>query len=269
MSHRFARLSLIGALMVLVVVTAACGEANAAPSSQGFVTVTPAPSSQGSATPTPAPNTPTTDIGVSGTGHVFAAPDTAIASVGVEITGSTLAQATSDASTRMTAVLGKIKSLGVDSKDIETTSYNVNPITSNPKQGETPSITGYRVSNIVQVKIRNLDNVGKILDAAIGAGANSLNSLFFTVDDPTSFEKDARQQAVANAIAKANTLAAAAAVKLGPIISITENVSAPLPIFNRAAAPAAIGLGGGAPGPVESGQTEITVNVEMHFQIAQ
>jgi uncharacterized protein YggE len=257
MFNRYARLSLIVVLMVLVIVTAACGVANAAPSLQG------------TATPTPGSNSPTTDIGVTGTGHVFAKPDTAIATVGVEITASTLAQATSDANTRMTAVLDKIKSLGVDSKDITTVSYNVNPITSNPKGGETPQITGYNVSNIVQVKIRKLDDVGKILDAAIAAGANSLNSLFFTVDDPSSFQKDARTQAVADAMAKAKTLADAAGVKLGGIISISENVSSPRPILERAAAPAAFGLGAGAPGPVETGQTEITVNVEMHFQIAQ
>jgi uncharacterized protein YggE len=257
MFNRFARIGLIGSAIVLVIVTAACGVAKAAPPAQGSVT------------PTPGSNAPTTDIGVTGTGSVFAKPDTAIATVGVEITGSTLAQATSDASTRMTAVLDKIKSLGVDSKDIATTSYTVNPITSNPKEGETPQITGYHVSNIVQVKIRKLDDVGRILDAAIAAGANSLNSLYFSVDDPSSFQKDARTQAVNDAMAKAKTLADAAGVKLGPIISISENVSGPRPIFDRVAAPAAIGLGAGAPGPVETGQTEIMVNVEMHFQIAQ
>ena len=169
----------------------------------------------------------------------------------------------------MTAVLAKIKSFGVDPKDIATISYNVDPITSNAKEGETPAITGYHVSNIVQIKIRNLDNVGKILDAAIAAGANSLNSLYFTVDDPSAYQKAARQQAVSDAMAKAKTLADAAGVKLGSIISISENVSTPITFFNRAAAPSAVGLGGGAPGPVETGQTEITVSVEMHFQIAQ
>jgi uncharacterized protein YggE len=257
MLHRYGRFSLVAGLLVLVAVTAACGVANAAPAFQGSVT------------PTPGPNAPTTDIGVSATGHVFAPPDTAVASVGVEITGSTLSQATSDAATRMTAVLDKIKSLGVDPKDIATVSYNVNPITSNPKEGETPAITGYHVSNIVQVKIRILDNVGKILDAAISAGANSLNSLYFTIDDPTAIEKIARQQAAADAIAKAKTLADAAGVKLGPITSISENVSSPIPFVSRAAVPAAIGFSGGAPGPVETGQTEISVTVEMHFQISQ
>lgn len=257
MSNRYTRPALIGTMLVLIILSAACGVAKAAPRAQGTVS------------PTPGPNTPTTDIGVTGTGSVFVKPDTAIATVGVDITASTLAQATSDASSRMTAVLDKIKSLGVDSKDITTTSYTVNPITSNPKEGETPQITGYHVSNVVQVKIRKLDDVGKILDAAIGAGANSLNSLYFTVDDPSSSQKDARTQAVTDAMAKAKTLANAAGVSLGPITSISENVSVPRPLVDRYAAPAAIGLAAGAPGPVETGQMEITVTVEMHFQIAQ
>lgn len=252
MNHRFAGYILAAGLLTLGVAGAACGVANAAPSAQS------------TSTPVPGGNAPTTDIGVTGTGQVFTKPDTAVASVGVDITGSTLAQATADASTKMTAVLDKIKSMGVDPKDITTVTYSVNPITSNPKEGETPAITGYHVSNIVQVKIRNLDNVGKILDAAIGAGANSLNSLSFTVDDPTPFERTARQQAVADAMAKAKTLADAANVRLGPIISITENVSVPRPLFDRVAAPAAV-----APGPIETGQTQVIVNVEMHFQISQ
>lgn len=254
MLHHITRLGLIGGLLVLVVGTTACGVANAAAPSLGSPAVT------------IDTTTPTTDIGVTGTGDVFASPDTAVASVGVEITGTTLAQATADTSARMTAVLAKIKSMGVDPKDIATVSYSVNPITSNPKEGEIPSITGYQVTNIVQVKIRNLDNVGKILDAAIAAGANSLNSLYFSIDDPSSIQASARKSAVADAMTKAKTLADAAGVKLGPIISLTENVSGPRPLFSRAAVPAALGV---APGPIESGQTQVSVSVEMHFQIVQ
>jgi uncharacterized protein len=252
MSNRFARIALIIAAVVLVAGALAWGVAQAAPPRQGAAT--------------PTPGAPQSDIGVSGT--VFGAPDTAIALVGVDLTGPTLTSATSDASTRMSAVLDKIKSLGVDAKDITTVSYSVTPITSNPKEGETPRITGYHVSNIVQVKIRNLDNLGTIIDAAIGAGANSLNNLYFTINDPTSLQQQARTQAVQNAMAKAKTLANAAGVKLGPITSITENVQGPRLIYSQALAAPSV-AGGVAPGPVETGQSEIDVTVEMHFQIAQ
>ncbi len=218
------------------------------------------------ATPTPPSSSPRTDIGVSGTGRVFVQPDTAIASIGVDITAPTLAEATQQANEKMTAVINAIKTQGVDAKDIQTSSYNVYPITNQPKEGETPKITGYHVTNIVTVKIRNIANVGKVLDAAIAAGANSVNSVYFTVDDPTKAESEARTLAVKDAMAKAETLASAAGVKVGKIMTITELSGGVQPLYKTAeyaAAPAADGAG-----PVETGQNEISVTVEMHFEIA-
>ncbi len=255
MSNRIARVILIGALVVAVVAMAAWGVANAAPPKQTATT--------------PTPNAPQSDIGVTGTGRVYGDPDTAIASVGVDITAPTLASATSDASTKMKSVLDKVKSLGVDSKDITTVNYSVNPITSNPQEGEVPRITGYHVSNVVQIKIRKLDNVGTILDGAMGAGANSLNGLYFTIDDPSTLMQQARTQAVKDAMAKAKTLADAASVKLGPITSLTENASPIRQVYAKDAMAFAAPSAAGGVGPVETGQTEITVTVEMHYQIAQ
>ncbi len=269
MSNRIARV-ILGALVVAVVALAAWGVANAAPSKQTSATETPIASTPSAAAASvPTSSAPTSDIGVSGTGKVYGDPDTAIASVGVDITGPTLAAATSDASTKMKAVLDKIKSLGVDAKDITTVNYNVNPITSNPKEGEVPRITGYHVSNVVQIKIRKLDNVGTILDAAMTAGANSLNGLYFTIDDPSTLMQQARTQAVKDAMAKAKTLADAAGVKLGSITSLTENVSPVRPVYAKADAVFAMPSAANGMGPVESGQTEISVTVELHYQIAQ
>lgn len=215
----------------------------------------------------PTPSAPRTDIGVSGTGRVFVAPDTAIASLGVDITAPTLAEATKQASDQMTAVINALKAQGVDAKDIQTSSYNVYPITNQPKEGESPKITGYHVSNIVTVTIRNIANVGKVLDAAIAAGANSVNNVMFTVSDPSKAQDEARTLAVKDAMAKAQTLATAAGVKVGKITVITELSGGVQPIFKTAeyaAVPAASGAG-----PVETGQNEISVSVEMHFEITQ
>jgi uncharacterized protein YggE len=209
-----------------------------------------------------------TDIGVSGTGKVSVAPDTAIASIGVEITAPTLAEATQEASTRMTAVIDAIKAQGVAATDIQTTSYNVFPITSQPEEGQTSTITAYRVSNIVTVKIRDIGNVGGVLDAALTAGANSVNSVFFTVNDPSEAMDQARTLAVQDAMAKAGTLAAAAGVQVGPIISISDLTGGVQPLY-RTAEYAAVPAAMGGAGPVETGQTEIQVTVEMHFEIAQ
>jgi len=218
--------------------------------------------------PVSAPTTQKTDIGVSGTGKVSVTPDTAIASIGVEITAPTLAEATAEASTKMTAVIDAIKAAGVAAADIQTTSYNVFPITNNPKEGETATITAYRVSNIVTVKIRDIAKVGTVLDAALEAGANSVNSVYFTVNDPSAAQEEARTAAVKDAMAKAQTLATAAGVQLGSIVSISELTGVPIPYASNAyggmMAPQASGAG-----PVETGSTEIIVNVEMHFEIAE
>lgn len=215
----------------------------------------------------PTPTAPRTDLGVSGTGRVFVAPDTAIASIGVDITAATLAEATKQASDQMTAVINAIKAQGLDAKDIQTSSYSVYPITNQPKEGETPKITGYHVTNIVTVKIRDIANVGKVLDAAIAAGANSVNSVMFTVDNPAKAQDEARTLAVKDAMARAQTLATAAGVKVGKITVISELSGGVQPIFKTAeyaAAPAASGAG-----PVETGQNEISATVEMHFEIVQ
>ena len=257
MDRRIVKVALVGMLAVMALGAVACGgPVSAAPPAQGGTAV-------------PSSNTPTSDIGVSGTGRVFADPDTAIATVGVEMTSATLAAASSDVSTRMTAVINKIKSMGVDPKDIKTTSYSVNPITSPQKDTEVPRITGYHVSNVVQIKIRKLDQVGPIMDAALGAGANSMNGLYYTIDDPTPQMQQARTKAVQDAMAKAKTLADAAGVKLGAVTSITENVQGPQPLYDRAMLAAPSAAAGGGIGPVQSGQNEVDVTVEMHWAIAQ
>jgi uncharacterized protein YggE len=233
-----------------------------------FLAVTTQTGRPGVASAQTATDTPKSDIGVSGTGRVSVTPDTAIASIGVEITAPTLAEATKEASEKMTAVVNAIKAAGVDAKDIQTTSYNVYPLTNSPKEGETPKITAYRVSNIVTVKVRKIADLGTILDGALEAGANSVNSVFFTVNDPSKAQDEARTAAVKEAMAKAQTLATAAGVKVGKIISISDIQGGVIPYYRSSVFESVPAQAGGA-GPVESGSTEIVATVEMHFEIAQ
>lgn len=207
-----------------------------------------------------------TDIGVNGTGRVFAQPDTAVVNVGVEITAPTLTSALKQANENMTQVLDAIKGQGVDAKDIQTTTFNVYPITSEPKEGETPQVTAYRVSNVATVKVRQINNVGQVLDAALTAGANFVGSILFTVDDPTKYQEQARTLAVKDAMAKAKTLADAAGVKLGKIVTITELGGGVQPLYRQVFVEAAVPS---AAPPIETGQNEIAVTVEMHFEIAE
>jgi uncharacterized protein len=204
-------------------------------------------------------------ISVSGSGTVTAPPDQATISIGVQITAASLSDATKQASDAMTKVLDAIKAQGVDAKEIQTSSYNINPIT-NYKDNQPSTITGYQVSNIVTVKVKNLDNVGKVLDAGIGAGANYLGGVSFGIADSSKYETDARTAAVKDATQVANTLATAAGVKLGNIVSIEESsVNTPPPVpYGRPAAADSAGVG-----PVETGSLDVTSNVVMVFEISE
>jgi uncharacterized protein YggE len=206
-----------------------------------------------------------TGISVSGTGKVRAKPDVARTSIGVEVTGASLAEATALSNKQMTAVIEKLKSMGVAEKDIQTTQYNIYPVTQQSnRQGVPPTITGYRVSNQLSVTIRKIDDTGKVLDAAVAAGANQVYGISFSVDNPAPYEQQARAAAVKDAQDKAAQLAKAANITLGKIVVINEGVAAPRPLVRAAGvmyAEAASAV------PVETGELEIAVNVEVRFAI--
>jgi len=207
-------------------------------------------------------------IGVAGTGKASARPDVAIAYVGAEARAPSLADAGNDVARRMTAVLAAVAGLGVQQRDITTVTYTVDPLAApRPRGEEDPArIAGYRVTNVVAVKVRNLDTAGRVLDAAVAAGANVLRGVHFTLDDPAKARAEARARAVADAAAKAQQLAAAAGVRLGEVASITEGVAGPRPVVEQFALRSAVG-GPVAPGPIESGELDVTVTVEVHYLI--
>jgi uncharacterized protein YggE len=205
-------------------------------------------------------------ISARGLGKVAVKPDVAIVHVGAEMRAPTLADATGDVARRMSAVLARLKALGVADRDLTTVVYAMDPVPAPRRVEEDPSrIAGYRVANVVQVKIRDLAAVGRILDESVAAGANTVTSLNFTVDDPSKPEAEARALAVKAAASTAQQLAAAAGVSLGELVLLTEGGARP--IAERMASPAMAARAMSA-GPVESGQLEIAVSVEAHYRIA-
>jgi uncharacterized protein YggE len=211
------------------------------------------------ATPDPAANA----IVVTGTGRVAAAPDTVLLTLGVESQAAGLAEATSDAARRMSAVVARVKAFGVADTDITTVSYSVDPRTapSDPaRRDEPPRIVGYRVANVARVTVRKLSDAGPILDAAVGAGANAVRGIQFTLSDSDKATTDARASAVGDAMVKARQFAAAAGVALGPVLSIRESgISTPTPLARGAFRMEAT--------PIEPGQLEIVVTVELRQAI--
>jgi uncharacterized protein YggE len=205
----------------------------------------------------------TSGIFVSGTGKVRITPNIATANVGVEITTGTLAEATSQANSKMNAIITRLKGLGIAEKDIQTTSYNITPLTQQPRPGVTPAITGYRVHNQLSITIRKIEDVGKVLDAVVAAGANNVYGISFGVDDPAPYQQQARAAAIKAAQDKARQLAQAANVTLGKVISISEGGAVSVPMVRTVSAV----MSGEGTVPIETGELEISVTVEMRFAI--
>ncbi|MGA2110705.1 MAG: SIMPL domain-containing protein [Anaerolineales bacterium] len=214
--------------------------------------------------PTPVP-TPATDIiTVTGNGQVNVSPDIAVATLGVETRNVDVTQAVSDNNSASKAIEDAIRALGVQDKDIQTSNFTVYSQDITGSNGESTGQVEYVVDNSVLVTIRDLSKLGQILGAALGAGANSVQGITFSLADQTQAMAQARVKAVADAQARAATLALAAGVKLGPPISISEVTVSPTPVMAQA-----MGLGGGgsSPVPVSSGTLSVEVSVTMVFQI--
>jgi uncharacterized protein YggE len=210
-----------------------------------------------------APLAPQDIVTVNGQGAVGITPDTALAQVGVEARAPQLNDALADATQRMTRVLESVRALGIDSKDISTSRLTIEPIAA-PRRNESDPIRidGYRVGNTAQVRIRDVRAVGRVLDAVVRAGANTVGSLVFTVNDRTAVEAQARTLAVRDAATKAQQLADAAGVRLGPLLSLTEQgIGRPMPVARGIAAMASM--------PVEPGEIEVTVTVEARYRLAR
>jgi uncharacterized protein YggE len=200
-------------------------------------------------------------VTVLGHGSVTMKPDVASLSVGVSVTKPELAAAQSEAATVMTRVLAAIRAAGVLDDDIQTSYYNVYAITKYDETGNPDGVSGYQVSNQVQVMIRDLDAVNSLLEDVVTAGANMIYGVTFGVADPTAAKSEARAEAVADAKTRAEELAAAAGMTLGQIVSMSEGVVGGQVYYGDQ------GAGGRGGGPIESGSLEVTVDVEVTYEL--
>ncbi len=161
-------------------------------------------------------------ITVSAAGQVAAEPDQARITSGVTTEAATAAQALARNSEVMKQVIAGLKQSGIEPEDIQTTSFDVSPRYTRPERGEAAVIDGYRVTNQVQVLVRDLDKLGAILDQLVSLGANTSSGLSFEVSKAETLRDDARKEAVANARRRAELYASAAGVELGEVLSIQE-----------------------------------------------
>jgi hypothetical protein len=206
-----------------------------------------------------------TGIWVSGTGEVTATPDVAILTLGVEAQKTTVKEAQSEAAAAMNAVVNALKSNGVADKDIQTQWYSISPVTKWDDKTYEQMITSYSVTNMVTAKIRDISKVGTIIDAATEAGGNftRINGISFTVEDPTAYNSQAREEAVQDAAAKAQQLADLAGVTLGKVIYISESggyIPQPIRYFS-------VNETVSGSTPISAGELEITISVQVAYAI--
>lgn len=203
-------------------------------------------------------------VTVSGSGSVFGQPDIAVLSLGVSAEADSVGEARSRAADGMNKMLDAMKQNGVDEKDIQTTRFTVQPMYdyTNGKS----VLRGFSVDNTVTAKVRKIDDAGKVIDAVLAAGGDlaRVDSLQFTIDDPTVLEDQAREKAMTDARHKADALAKAGGVELGLPRTISE-VAAPAPInFTGAEFAHALDT---AQTPIQLGELEVQVTVQVVYEL--
>lgn len=203
-------------------------------------------------------------ITVNATGQVRGIPDVMELTIGVSSRERTAGEALARNSERARKVIDVLLEAGVDEKDLQTSNLSVSPVYDD--EGE--NVIGYAVSNTVAARIKALDEVGKVVDAATAVAGDDIviNGLFFSFDDNTELVTQARTDAVKRARSQAEQLAGAAGVELGALLSLTED-SAPVgPAVDAAPRSAESGDASAAP-PVEPGSQALAVTVTLVYAI--
>ena len=256
---RNARVILTGTVLVVILAgLAACAPVTGNPSVVPSASVV-MPSSQ------------QTGLWITGEGKVTAVPDVAIITLGIDAQAKTVADANSQANDAMNRVMKALTGNCVADKDIQTQRFSITQVTRWNKDLNRDEVIGYRVANMVTAKLRNLDKAGATIDAVATAGGDlaRVQGIGFTIDDPTKFYKEARDKAMADAVAKAKQIATAGDFKLGKPTYVSEGqLYVPQPRMvnyeriGAAAAPAPV-----APTPISAGETEIRLSIQVVYEI--
>ena len=199
-------------------------------------------------------------VSVSATGEVVADTDVAQISTGVVTEADTAKEALSRNNTVMTKLVDGLKTAGIAARDIQTTTLNVEPRYTQPKDGRPATINGYRVVNQVRLIVRDVKRLGDILDQAIALGANQINSIGFDVSNAEALRDQARKQAMENARRRAELYAQAAGAQLGPVLQIAESGAEFVPVRHERAVLRTTA-------PIEPGSRRLEVNVQVTYEL--
>ncbi len=205
-------------------------------------------------------------VGVSGQGEVMAVPDIATLRLGIAVQAASVAAAQSQATEAMDEVMEALTDNGVAEKDIQTQYFSIRQVTKWDKEKEEEIVVGYRVTNKVNAKIREIDKAGTVIDAVAAAGGDltRIDSIGFSVDDPSAYYEEAREKAMADAKAKAEQLAELADAKLGKATYISESSQTPPPIYRQDIYEEAVP---GVETPISPGEMEISLTVQVAYAL--
>jgi uncharacterized protein YggE len=206
-----------------------------------------------------------TGITVMADGKASAEPDLAMINIGVENREAEAQEAARENNDRMTAVMAALQEMGVPKEDVQTVNYSIQAEID--WENEEHRVIGYVVNNSVLVKLRDMDTVGDVIDAVTEAGANNVYGIQFTFDDPSVLREQARADAMANALKKAEALAQLAGVGLGRPRYISESFTETPPYYLEQMYASQAGMGGGDGAPVSPGQREVFVQVQVTYDI--
>jgi uncharacterized protein YggE len=207
-------------------------------------------------------------ISVNGIGMASAQPDVAFVQLGVESIDTQAGQAVEDNTTRMSAVMDVLKEMNVQDEDIQTVNYSMWIEQVVDRDGQPTGENRYHVVNQVRIRLRDLTQTGELLQQALAAGANNVGGISFSVADPAALQREARDKAIANARAKAEQLASGLDAQLGSLRQASEYGGLVTPFAEAPMMAMGIG-GGGGPVPVSNGEFNVTVEVQVIFEIAE
>ena len=204
---------------------------------------------------------PEARIVVTGEGSVRVTPNYAQITSGVTTRTKTVKEGVDTNSKLMVAIIAALKDAGIAEKDIQTVSFSIQPVYAPEDPHTGPKLSGYSISNQVNVTIREIGKVGDVLDRVVAAGATEVGNVSFLVSDASKALDQAREAAIADARRKAEVYAKASGVRLGQVERITEDTGSGPPALTARA--------GAAPVPIASGEDTLRVRVTVGFDVAR
>jgi len=207
-------------------------------------------------------------VTASGEAVITVEPDQAEIDIGVVTQAKNAPDAAGENADKLARVMAAVKKILTPKDEVKTASYSLNPNYRYPREGGRPEITGYTATNILRIKTGTLPNVGKLIDAAMASGANTIQRLVYNLKDESGAQRQALRLASQKAKSKAEEIAGALDLKIIKVLSVTEVERAVRPIVMAQGRAAQMEAMAAAPTPIEAGTIEVRSMVTLTVEIA-